>query len=205
MTLIKFKYLRKKYLKLLKLLKVKNFNSSLIYASEYNKIGCKYIIIKNYFMAYICFKKCVEYCPYASIYWSNIGYAIRFFKNYERREDIQRIATQSLDKSIEIEPTNIISLHNRSFLELIINNYESALFYCNKALEINNFNFKTYYNRGVIYIHYKKYDLAIQDLIKSINFYKLYFNSYKKLIKAILLKAQTALNKAVKVRRPLGG
>ena len=63
----------------------------------------------------------------------------------------------------------LIGLSNLCAGYLLLEQYETALNYCNQALELNDRHWRSYSNRALIYLELKRYSEAEQDLDRGLS------------------------------------
>lgn len=77
-------------------------------------------------------------------------------------------ALESIDKYLEINPSDSIALTIKSVVLLNIGKYEEAIEICNKALEIDSDNNSTLSIKGISLVYLEKYGESIEVLDKSL-------------------------------------
>lgn len=119
-------------------------NNSNQKANDKNKEGVKYFINKNYKEALKCFKEAIEIDTSIPEIHYNLGNTKLFL--YSENENIKN--ADDLEK----------------IFDDVRKDYSKAI-----SLSINKPDFRYYYNRGTLYAFSKKYNMAIDDLSKSID------------------------------------
>lgn len=117
------------------------YNNSTRNANDKNNEGVKYFIDKNYKKALKCFKEAIEIDDSISEIYYNLGNVKLFLHNeyIKNAEDLEKIFNE-----VRLDYTKAISLSDKE-------------------------DFRYYYNRGTLYAFSKKYNMAIDDLSKSID------------------------------------
>ena len=86
-------------------------------------------------------------------------------------------ALEAYNKVIALKPNHNDALINIGCVLEDIGEKEQALFYLNKAIELEE-NFRAYYNCGFIYKRQRKYNLAIQNYTRAIELNPLDISAY---------------------------
>jgi protein O-mannosyl-transferase len=68
-------------------------------------------------------------------------------------------------------PDEFVALNSAGVESMRLNNDANAMSYLNKAVEVAPRNYKSYYNRGLLYLKNKKPELAVKSLNQSIELY----------------------------------
>ena len=85
---------------------------------------------------------------------------------------------RDLNKVLEQEPGNALTLYNRGLIHAQLGAYEEALQDLDRVLNINPGNVLAYFNRASIFVELKQYQNAVEDYDKAIELYPDFAKAY---------------------------
>jgi len=127
------------------------------------------------------------------------------FEFYERALKVNDIMEEPDVKNKDlIKSSYKIELINRAKLEIKSKNFDKAIEYSRRALDLDEIFIEAHYHIGLAYYKKKKYDAAIENFQKAVNFNEKHVNSWNSMGLAYEAKedydnALVKLNKAVEI------
>ena len=95
---------------------------------------------------------------------------------YEQKD--YRAAMADLNRVLEEEPGNALTLYNRGLINAQVGAYEDALSDMDRVLNINPENVLAYFNRASVFIEMGRYQDALEDYDRAIELYPDFAKAY---------------------------
>ncbi len=87
------------------------------------------------------------------------------------RAGVWRSAISLYEDILRNYPNSFVALNSVGVEYMFGNNDEKALYYLNKSVQVAPYNYKGFYNRGLLYLKNQKPELAIQNFNKALDIY----------------------------------
>lgn len=140
-------------------------------AIEYNNIGYKKFISKDYSGAINSYNTALKLNPKLAIVYSNRGLA-------KAKSGDNEGALEDYNKALSINPNLVIALSNRGNYKSDLEDYTGAIEDYNKVLKLEKDNFGIYNDRGFAKSMLKDYEGALIDYDKAIKLNQKYATAY---------------------------
>ena len=106
-----------------------------------------------------------------------MAYFNRALMNFEKKN--YALAMKDLDKVLEYEPGNALTLYNRSLIKMQLGDLEGALDDMDRVLNINPNNVLAYFNRAACLIELGRLKSALHDYDRAIELYPDFAKAYQ--------------------------
>ncbi len=132
-------------------------------ASAYANRGWAFLQLKEYQHTISDSTQAIALNPKLAAAYNNRGYAYLRTKEYQR-------ALQDFDRALALKPLMRQASINRIHAYYTIGEYQRALAECDRLIQAGSAQQRqyTYFSRGTIYLHQRKYQQALEDLDQAI-------------------------------------